>query len=437
MPGLNSPLLPLSSAAERRAEGTDKGVLLAATWQIAATCAAPGLRLMLHRRIARGKEIPGRLAERFGIDPTPRPPGKLLWVHAASVGETVSMLPVLDALRGRPATVLVTTGTVASARLLLQRRPDILHRFVPLDVPRWAARFLDHWRPDAAAFLESELWPNLLAACRERGVRLMLLNARLSARSHAGWARAPGFARRILGVFDLIWAQSDADAARLSALGARRVTSPGNLKFAAPSLPADPAELARLAAQLGERPRWLAASTHAGEEAIAAAVHRRLLPHHPELLTAIAPRHPERGPSLAAELSAPRRGAGDDPPGEGLWIADGLGEMGLLYRLFPSVFVGKSLLPGGGGQNPLEPARLGCALAAGPAMANQADAASVLTQAGGLTTVADEAALAEWVGSMLRDPAARAAAGQAARAAASADAGLPARAADALLSLAG
>ncbi len=349
----------------------------------------------------------------------------------------MSVLPVLDALHASSATVLVTTGTVASAKLLLQRRPDALHRFLPLDVPRWVARFVAHWRPDAAAFLESELWPNLLAACRRRGVPVMLLNARLSARSQAGWSRAPGFARRVLATFVAVWAQSDADAARLSALGAPGVISPGNLKFAAAPLPADPAELARLGTLLGDRPRWLAASTHPGEEAIAAAVHIRLLAAHPGLLTAIAPRHPDRGPALAAELAAARRNAGEDPPPGGLWIADGLGEMGLLYRLFPIVFVGKSLGGEGGGQNPLEPARLGCTLAAGPAMDNQADAAAVLARAGGLSTVADTAALADWVDTALRDPAARAAAGRAAQAVAGAHADLPGQAAAALLAMAG
>jgi 3-deoxy-D-manno-octulosonic-acid transferase len=345
------------------------------------------------------------------------------------------VIPVLEALRDRAVTVLMTTGTVASARLLLQRCPDALHRFVPLDVPRWVARFLDHWRPDAAAFLESELWPNMLAAGRRRGVPLMLLNGRLSARSQAGWARAPGFARRVVGAFDSVWAQSDADAERLRSLGGHAVTSPGNLKFAAAPLPADAAELARLGALLGDRPRWLAASTHPGEEAIAAAIHRRLLPDHPALLTGIAPRHPDRGPAIAGDLGAPRRGAGQDPPEGGLWVADGLGEMGLLYRLFPTVFIGKSLSADGGGQNPLEPARLGCSLAAGPAMANQADAAAILTRAGGLVTVADEAALAAWVDLQLRDPRARQAAGQAAQAAAGADADLPRRAAEALLAM--
>ena len=416
----------------------DTGRALALAWHATATILQPALRLMLRRRVGRGKEIAGRLPERRGIDPTGRPAGRLIWLHAASVGETVSAIPVLEALRRGPASVLVTTGTVASAKLLLQRCPDALHRFVPLDVPGWVGRFLDHWQPDAAAFMESELWPNMLEACRRRGVRLLLLNARLSARSQAGWARAPGFARRVVGAFDAIWAQSDADAQRFRALGGRAVSSPGNLKFAAAPLPVEPAELARLTALLGTSPRWLAASTHAGEETIAAAVHRRLAPAHPGLLTAIAPRHPDRGPALAAELHAPRRSAGQDPPADGgLWIADGLGEMGLLYRLFPAVFIGKSLVPDGGGQNPLEPARLGCALAAGPAMANQADAAAVLTRAGGLTTVADEAALADWIETTVRDPAMAAAAGRAAQEAASADAELPARAAAELLRMAG
>ena len=202
-------------------------------WAAAARCAAPGLRLMLRLRLARGKELPGRLAERRGIDAYPRPPGRLLWVHAASVGETASILPVLPPLlAGAPdLTVLVTTGTVTAARLLAQRlRPEqkkrVLHRFVPLDVPAWVGRFLDHWRPDAAAFLESELWPNLLDACHARHIPLMLVNARLSPRSFARWRRAPAFARELLGRFDRVQARSEADAERLRLLGARACRGP-------------------------------------------------------------------------------------------------------------------------------------------------------------------------------------------------------------------
>ena len=290
--------------------------LAASLWATAATLAAPALRRMLRRRVVRGKECGERLPEREGIDPTPRPPGRLLWLHAASVGESQSVLPLLAALAETPdLSVLMTTGTLTSAALLRSRLPAmgldrVLHRFVPLDVPAWAARFLDHWRPDAAAFVESELWPNLLAACRRRGIPLMLLNARLSANSLRAWGRAPGFARALLGGFAHIHPQSPEDAARFHALGAPTLTAPGNLKLAAAPLPVDAAELARLGALVGNRPRWLAASTHPGEETIAAEVHALLAPTHPGLLTIIAPRHPDRGAALAAALGAPRRGAG-------------------------------------------------------------------------------------------------------------------------------
>ena len=387
-------------------------------WAGTARLVAPGLRLMLRLRLARGKELPDRLAERRGIDPSPRPPGRLLWLHAASVGETASILPVLaPLLAGAPdLTVLVTTGTVTAAALLAQRlTPDqqgrVLHRFVPLDVPGWVGRFLDHWRPDAAAFLESELWPNLLFACHARHIKLMLVNARLSPRSFARWRRAPGFARELLGVFDHVQARSEADAARLRMLGARRVEAPGDLKFAAPPLPVDTAELDRLQALLAGRPVWLAASTHPGEDALAFAVHRRIAARHPALLTIVAPRHPERGAAIASEaapLPVTRRALGAAPPAAaGVWVVDTLGELGLCYRLAPIAFVGRSLVPPGGGQNPLEPARLGCAIAVGPLTGNFQEPVALLRDAGALVEVADAAALAGFVTAMLTDPARR------------------------------
>jgi 3-deoxy-D-manno-octulosonic-acid transferase len=401
----------------------------------AMTLAAPALRLSLHARVRRGKEVAGRLGERRGLESAPRPAGRLVWLHAASVGETVSILPVLEELRRAAVTPLVTTGTVTSATLLRQRFPDVLHRFAPLDVPGWVARFLDHWRPDAGALVESELWPNLLAACRQRGVPLMLLNARLSARSAARWRHLAGLAGDMFAAIARIEAQSAADAARFSALGARCVAAPGNLKYAAAALPCDAAELARVAALIEQRPVWLAASTHPGEEAIAAAVHRRLALAHPGLLTIIVPRHPERGARIAAELGAPRRAAGQPP--EGLWIADTLGELGLWYRLASVVFVGRSLLPPGGGQNPLEPARLGCAVAIGPLADNFAEPVAALAAAGGIARVRDDATLADWVSRMLIDTAARERAGAAARVAAGRAEELPRRMAAALLELAG
>ena len=415
--------------------------VIAGLWHGGATLAAPGLRIMLRRRVGRGKEVMSRLPEREGIDPTPRPPGRMIWLHAASVGETQSILPLLSALRAQApdASVLVTTGTVTSAALLAARLPElglqsVMHRFVPLDVPAWVARFLDHWRPAVAGFVESELWPNLIEGCRARGIPMMLVNARMSARSLRGWRRVPGFARHLVNAFELVHAQSEADAARLRLLGARRVDAPGNLKLAAAPLPADPAELARLRALLGERPVWLASSTHPGEEAVAGQVHRSLVAAHPGLLTIVAPRHPDRGAAVATALDAPRRAAGQDPGKAGLWIADTLGELGLLYRLAPLAFMGRSLV-GQGGQNPLEPARLGCAIAVGPHTANFSESVQALEAAGALTRVADAAELAEWVDGMLRDPARMRAAGAAACAAAQGAAGLPERTAAALLSL--
>lgn len=418
---------------------------LAVLWAGATTVAAPALRVMLRLRLRRGKELAGRLAERRGIDATPRPAGRLLWLHAASVGETVSVLPVLTALREQAPelTVLLTTGTVTSARLLARRleaglEARILHRFVPLDVPAWAAQFLDHWRPDAAVFVESELWPNLLLGCRRRAVPVMLLNARMSARSFAGWRRVPGLARTVLGCITQVRAQSDSDAERLRRLGARQVSVPGDLKFAAPPLPVDAAELERLRMMLAGRPIWLAASTHPGEEVLTFSVHRTLAAAHPGLLTILVPRHPERGAAIAAAAAGivlRRRALGEMPPEHGIWLADTLGELGLWYRLAGVVFVGRSLLPPGGGQNPLEPARLGCAVGVGPHTGNFTAAVEALEAAGALTRVADVAGLAAWVATMLDDPVRRVAASEAGIAAAGRYVDLPLRTAEALLDL--
>lgn len=408
-------------------------MLSAVAWHAGASVLAPGAAGLLRRRAARGKEIAGRLPERRGIDPARRPPGPLVWIHAASVGEAISVLPVLEHLAG--ATVLMTTGTVTSAQLVAQRAPGVIHRFAPWDVPRWVNRFLDHWRPDAAAFVESELWPNTLAACARRGVRLMLLNARLSARSARGWAWAPGLAARMLGAFDRIHAQSPDDAERLTALGARGVLADGDLKFAAAPLPAAPGEVETLQLLLGGRPAWLAASTHAGEEAVIREAAEQLASAHPGLVTAVAPRHPARGEQAAAALGGAPRRSRREQPGQ-FYVADTMGELGAFYRAVPIVLMGKTLLPPGGGQNPLEPARLGCALAAGPLTGNFAAATAALAGAGALTTVPDAPALAAWVHRMLSDAPARDMAGRAALGVARADEDLPRRLAAELLDLA-
>ncbi len=390
-------------------------------WAAGAWAAAPALRLMLRRRVLRGKEIAERLPERFGQEALARPVGRLLWLHAASVGETLSVLPLLPLLP-QDLIVLFTTGTVTSARLLASRldpalRDRVLHRFVPLDVPAWARSFLDHWRPDAAVFVESELWPNLLAGCRARRIPAGLVNARLSARSARRWRLADGLVRGMLGSFTWIAAQSEADAGRLRSLGGRTVTAAGDLKLAADPLPFEPAELARLKALIENRPVWAAVSTHPGEEALVAEVHAMLIERFPALLTIVVPRHPQRGEAVASLLgNAPRRSAAADPGAGGFWVCDTLGETGLVYRLAQTVFVGKSF-GGGGGQNPWEPARLGCAIAVGPATANFEEAVQILSSAGGLVVVSDRTALAAWVATMLEHADRRGAQGAAAQAA--------------------
>ncbi len=418
----------------------------ALAWRLVATALAPvlPLHLLLRRRI--GKEVPGRLRERRGLGAA-RPPGPLFWLHAASVGETLSALPVVEAMAARAPALrfLVTTGTVTSAALLERRLPPdlaprVAHRFVPLDVPAWAGRFLDAWRPDAGAFVESELWPNLLAAARTRGLPLALVNARISPRSAAAWRRFPGLARGTLGAFRLILARSEADRARLASIGAAAAQCWGDLKGAAPPLPADPAALAALRGAIGARPVLLGASTHPGEEAMILAAHAALRARHPGLLTILAPRHPERGPALEAEAAAAglpvaRRAAGALPEaGTEAYVADTLGELGLLYRVAHVALVGGSLVPHGG-QNPLEPARLRCPILLGPHTWNFAEAVARLLAAGGAAGVGDGAALAPAADDVLSTPGRARAMADAAAAVADVQAGLPDLVAEALLDL--
>ncbi len=388
--------------------------------------ARPALRRLLRRRVGAAKELPERLGERYGAATLPRPPGRLLWLHAASVGETMSVLPVIGALVA-DAEVLLTTGTATSAALAAARLPaGARHQFVPLDVAPWVARFLDHWRPDAAAFVESEIWPAMLAGLDARHIPRLLINARLSRRSARRWSRLPGLARRLLGGFRHIHAQSAEDAASLRSLGIGPALLWGNLKFAAPALPADPAALAAWRGML-PGPVWLAASTHPGEETPVLQAHRQLAARHPGLVTVIAPRHPARGAEIAAlasglasglagGLAVARRAAGEQPRPGGVYIADTLGDLGLFYRLAAFAFIGGSLVRHGG-QNVIEPARLGCPVLVGPHTENFIAATACLAAAGGLRRVAAPAELAAAALDWLDHPAAARRAGAAAAAA--------------------
>ncbi|MES2713274.1 MAG: 3-deoxy-D-manno-octulosonic acid transferase [Pseudomonadota bacterium] len=412
-------------------------------WHGAASAIAPALPLYLRMRVRRGKEVASRLAERLG-EGAARPPGPLLWLHAASVGETLSVLPLLPRLLDtRPALhILVTTGTVTAATLLAQRLPPaivarVTHRFVPLDVPAWVARFLDGWRPNAAVFVESEFWPNLLAAAAARSIPLALINARISPRSLRRWARLPALARETMARFTLILAQSEADAERFASLGATQAIAAGNLKFAAEPLPFDADALARLRAMTEGRPILLAASTHPGEEAMVADAHAILRERFPTLLTILAPRHPDRGVTIAESLGLPtRRSTGGLPEREaGLYLADTLGELGLFYRLADVALIGGSLVPRGG-QNPLEPARLGCPVIAGPHMDNFAAITEMMHDTHAIRRCdANPGALAEAVADVLSNAETRRAMADAAARVTAGQAELPDRVVAALLPL--
>ena len=374
-------------------------------------------------RVRRGKEDPLRIAERTGITSIPRPPGRLVWFHAASIGESLSILPLIEAVAAGGWQVLVTTGTMTSAQLLSERLPAAaIHQYVALDYLPWVGRFLDHWKPDLVLWTESELWPNTLSQIGARHIPAVLLNARLSDRAFKGWARWPGFARAVLGAFALVIAQSDADKLRFAALGARQAVGAGNLKLAAAPLPVDQAALDILMGDVGKRPRWLAASIHPGEDAIAAQVHSAVKAKHPGLLTVVVPRHPQKAADMAADmttagLKVARRSLGEKiTPTTDIYIADTMGELGLFYRLCGLAFMGKSLAVGGG-QNPAEAAQLGCALTLGDDMSNFRDITADFIARRAALEVRNAAALTAAVDWLLEDNRTRERMGEAGRAA--------------------
>lgn len=386
-----------------------------AIYRAATAAAAPLIRWYLQRRIRAGQEDPARVTERFGRASIARPPGPLVWLHAASVGESLSALPLVEALLDcDPALrVLVTTGTLTSAQMLENRLPArAIHQFVPADHPAWVRRFLDHWHPDLALWIESELWLNLLDLTQDRGIPTGLLNGRLSQRSYRRWRACGGILKPILRRFAVCLAQNADQVQRFSGLGAANARTVGNLKYAAKPLAADSAALADLQRAAGDRPLWLAASTHSGEERLAGQAHLALKRRWPDLLTLIAPRHPKRAAEIAAELTGLglkvcQRSTGQLPTADTeVYLADTLGELGLLYRLAEVSFVGGSF-SGHGGHNPIEPARLGSAILYGPDMGNFSEVAAALEAAGAGLRLAEPAALEREVDRLLGDPSER------------------------------
>ena len=382
-------------------------------YRLLSAAATPFAPLLLAQRLKHGKEHHRRFGERRGEAGSERPPGPLVWLHGASVGELMSVLPLIERISAREVDMLVTSGTVSSGDIAVQRLPHgVIHQFVPLDVPRFVRRFLDHWQPSLALFVESDLWPNMVIETSRRSVPMVLVNGRLSENSFRRWNRLPSAIVDLLQRFELCLARTPADGERLSELGAANVMTTGNLKLDVPAPPADAAKLKDLQIATGRRPLMAAASTHAGEEELMIAAHRRLRANFPGLLTIVAPRHPQRGPAIAevaaaAGLHAVLRSAGELPKrSTEIYIADTFGELGLIYRVAPVVFVGGSLVAHGG-QNPIEAAKLGAAIVHGPHVANFAEIYAELDAAHGAEAVGDGERLIAALGALMAQPDAR------------------------------
>ncbi len=371
---------------------------------------APLSPLLAYYRCKTGREDPARIGERFGYPSLARPKGRLAWFHGASVGECLALLPLLECLAGRGFHILLSTGTATAAAVVAPRLPPgALHQYLPFDVPKFLVRFLDHWRPDIALVAESEIWPNLFAEVRHRSIPLVLANARISSLSFRRWRRVRGCIAGLLQNVDLCLAQSEADGERFAELGMRRVQVVGNLKYDVGAPPADPQQLAFLSGRIGARPTWVAASTHPGEDAVAIEAHQMLASRFPGLLTIIVPRHPRRGGEIsevAAASGVPALQRSRDThlgPLPDLYIADTAGEMGLFYRLASASFLGKSLVGRGGGQNPIEAAKLGCGVLHGPHVGNFAEVYRVLDEARGAAQISDGDTLARVLAVLLAD----------------------------------
>lgn len=382
--------------------------------RLAGIAVHPLLGPYLRKRLARGKEHPVRWPERFGHASQPRPEGPLVWCHAASVGESVAALPLIDGLLASNdrLQILLTTGTVTSAALLEDRLPErCRHQFVPVDSPFAVRRFLEHWRPDAALFLEQEWWPNLLDGLQRERIPTALVNARITDATVKAWSRSFGLGRHLVDLFTLAQPSAPEMRSRLQALGlpTEKIGPEANLKYAVRP-PENPGRLATLQHAIGDRPAWCAFSVHLAEVEAVLEAQARIIAARPDALLLLAPRKPHEVPeikeAMAARglIAAPRSEGRLPSPDQTVHLADTMGEAAVLYQATPIAFVGGSLEPGPGGHNVLEAVACGAALLHGPHMQNFADIAARLTDSGGSIEICDGASLSEAVLRLFDEP---------------------------------
>ncbi len=380
-------------------------------YRLAWKLGSPIADIYFWRRKKQGKEDINRFDERLGVPSLARPNSKLVWVHAASVGEAVSVLPLIeDMLSGNAwIHIMVTTGTVTSAYILQQRLPKrAFHQYVPIDKQQYVEEFVEYWQPDLAIWVESEFWPNLILETKRLGCPIVLLNARMSDKSYERWQKFRRFANTVLNCFDLVLPQTREDAAKLRALGAKNIKFLGNLKYGARPLPIDEQKFAELQDMIGSRMVWLAASTHPGEEEEILRAHLKIKEKNYTVLTVIVPRHPQRGAEVrdicSEYANVALRSNGDKVFDDtDIYVADTLGELGMFYRIAPIVFIGGSFVERGG-HNPIEPAHLDSAIICGPYMDNFTEIVNEFEAAGALTRATDAKDLAYKVFELWQNP---------------------------------
>lgn len=359
------------------------------------------IKRYIKKRQLNGKEDVKRFNERIGRPAKKRPEGKLIWLHGASVGESLSMLPLINKLlESYPDShVMVTTGTVTSAEVMEKRLPErAFHQYIPIDNPAFVTRFIRHWQPDLVLWFESDLWPALLSGIKRKNIPLILVNGRISNKSFKRWQQFDFISKELLDCFTFCLGQSEEDAYRLRVLGAKNSMCLGNLKYAGINPPVDPDKKAEIESQINSRPLWVVSSTHHDEELKIGRFLKKTNSEVPGLLTLIAPRHPNRGPEIQEQLNSlglktALRSKGEKiTPDTDVYIADTIGEVGIWYDLSPIVFIGGSLIPHGG-QNFMEPSRFRDAVIVGPYMHNFTDAMNRAKKADAVIQINDAAEL--------------------------------------------